>query len=278
MFTRTISGLQNEHLFYGVDLVVYCEGRAVDGEGSSLDEVFWEKVFSQNGKSVECKSAGSKTELRPFARRVVDENISNVVVAMDRDYDDFRNQMIDHPQVIYTFGYSWESDVILDFQFDIALSLFATMTRKKPIRDEFTAFRTKQSSLLRRVFALDLKYIGSDQALFDRNKPVSILAIATNAEPYVNVSNLLTKAKQIGRYQTATLPAATYKSACGIRSFFGKTVSHLVFHWFSYRTRSINGSRKAVYSTFMTSLINTLNLIDVGVPRNTYYSAKVARI
>jgi len=278
MFTRTNLGLQNEYLFYDVDFVVYCEGHAVDGEGSSLDEVFWEKVFSENGKSVECKSAGGKTELRPFALRVIDENISNVVIAMDRDYDDLRNQMINHPQVIYTFGYSLESDVILDFQFDIALSLFATTARRNSMHNEFNAFLIRQSDCLRRVFALDFKYIGSNEALFDRNKPASILATPKNAEPYVKVSSLLAKAKTIRCYQTYTLPAATYKAACGIRSFFGKAVSRLVFHWFVYRTKKINRSRNIKYIAFMSLLIRTLNLAKTGVPRNLYYSGEIGQL
>ena len=58
MFTRTNAGIGNENLFHDVDFVVYCEGKAVDGEGSSLDEMFWDRIFTESGKSVHCKSMG----------------------------------------------------------------------------------------------------------------------------------------------------------------------------------------------------------------------------
>ncbi|WP_417700318.1 DUF4435 domain-containing protein [Pseudophaeobacter sp.] len=278
MFTRTSLGIGNEHLFHDVDFIVYCEGKVVEGEGSSLDEVFWERVFVENGKAVHCKSMGGKSLVRPLAQKVVDDGISNVVVAMDRDYDDLRNQIIDHPQVINTYGYSWESDVILDFQFTSALSLFATTNRRQAIRAEFVAFRDSLSQKLRRICALDYKYIGHHEKLFNRQSPMSIIATPGAREPFVKTSSLLCKAKTLGHFQTDSLPAEAYNALCGVRSFFGKVVSRLVFHWFAYRTRRINGSRRAVYDAFMDLLANTLQLTTPGIPRNAHYSDAIARL
>ncbi|SPF77604.1 DUF4435 domain-containing protein [Pseudoprimorskyibacter insulae] len=278
MFTRSNQGTENEHLFYDVDYVVYCEGKGVDGEGSSLDEVFWERVFTENGLSVHCKSMGSKSVVRPMAERVIQEEISHVLVAMDRDYDDMLGLEIDHPQVFYTYGYSWESDVILDFRFTAALSLFATTNRRNTIRAEFQAYRERLSQNLRRVCALDFKYIDNESQLFDRLKPMSIIATPGSHEPSVRISALLSNAKAIGSYQSGAMPSATYRKLCGVRSFFGKVVSRLVFHWFVFRTKRINGSRRVVYEAFMNLLTNTLDLKRLGMPRNQYYEGLVARL
>lgn len=278
MFTRTSVGIDSEYLFHDVDFVVYCEGKAVEGEGSSLDEVFWERVFTASGKSVHCKSMGSKSVVAPFARKVVDEGIANVVVAMDRDYDDLRNQLIDHPQVFYTYGYSWESDVILDFQFTPALSLFATTNRRQAIRTEFAVFRDSLSQKLRRICALDYKYIGHNGKLFNRQSPMSIIATPGGHEPFVKASTLLSNAKNLGHFQTAPLPEEAYNALCGVRSFFGKVVSRLAFHWFAFRTRRINGSRRVVYEAFMDLLVSTLEVTKPGIPRNLYYSNAIARL
>lgn len=278
MFTRTSLGIGNEHLFYDVDFVVYCEGKKVDGEGSSLDEVFWERIFEENGKSVRCKSMGGKSVVQPIAQKVADEGISNVVVAMDRDYDDLRNQVIDHPQVLYTYGYSWESDVMMDFQFELALSLFATTSIRQAIQNEFLAFRGSISTNLRRICALDYKYIGHTEKLFDRQRPMSIIATPGDREPYVKSLALLRKAKALGPFQTAPLPKEIYNTLCGVRSFCGKVVSRLVFHWFVYRTKRISGSRKAVYDAFMDLLANTLDVTKHGIPRNEHYSKAIARL
>lgn len=278
MFSRTTLGIGNEYLFHDVDLVVYCEGKNVEGEGSSLDEVFWERVFVENGKNVYCKSMGGKSTLLPIAQKVIDEDIGNVVVAMDRDYDDLRNQIIDHPQVFYTYGYSWESDVILDFQFGPALSLFATTNRRQAIKNEFLTFRNSLSRALRRICALDFKYFDHTDKLFDRQRPMSIIATPGGREPSVKTSTLLCQAKALGNFQTGPLPDEVYKTLCGVRSFFGKVVSRIVFHWFAYRTRRINGSRRVVYEAFMTLLANTLELSDQGVRRNVHYSSAIARL
>ena len=278
MFTRSNQGIENEHLFYSVDFVVYCEGKEVDGEGSSLDEVFWERVFSENGLSVHCKSMGGKSVVRPLAEKIVQDGISHVLVAMDRDYDDMLGLTIDHPQVFYTYGYSWESDIVLDFHFTAALSLFATTNRRQAIRNEFQAYRERLSQKLKRVCALDFKYIGQEEKLFDRLKPMSIIATPGNHEPFVKTSTLLSNAKVIGSYQSGDLPSATYSTLCGVRSFFGKVVSRLVFHWFVYRTKRINGSRRVAYEAFMNLLSSTLDMQQMDVPRNQYYSNLVARL
>lgn len=278
MFTRSNQGIENEHLFYNVDFVVYCEGKDVDGEGSSLDEVFWERVFLENGLSVHCKSMGGKSVVRPWAEKIVQDGISHVLVAMDRDYDDILGATIVHPQVFYTYGYSWESDVVLDFQFNAALSLFATTNRWQEIKNEFVTYRERLSRKLRRICALDFKYIGHEEKLFDRLKPMSIIATPGGHEPFVRIPALLSSAKAIGSYQSCALPPATYRELCGVRSFFGKVVSRLVFHWFVYRTKRINGSRRVVYEAFMSLLSSTVDLRQRGVPRNQYYADLVARL
>ncbi|HAD29929.1 MAG TPA: hypothetical protein DCF96_14830 [Rhodobacteraceae bacterium] len=277
MFTRTNAGIGNENLFHDVDFVVYCEGKAVDGEGSSLDEMFWDRIFTESGKSVHCKSMGGKSVVRPLAEKVV-EGISNVIVAMDRDYDEWRGLIIDHPQVFYTYGYSWESDVMLDFQFAPALSLFVTTTHRPVIKSDFDTFRSGLSQSLRRVCALDYKYIGHHEKLFDRQSPMSIIAAPSGREPYVKAAIMLSKAKTLGHFQTAQLPTEEYRTLCGVRSFYGKVVSRLVFHWFAYRTKRISGSRRAVYEAFMDTLASSLDVASVGHPRNAHYAAAIARL
>lgn len=278
MFTRSDKGIENEHLFFNVDFVVYCEGKEVGGEGSSLDEVFWERVFSENGLSVHCKSTGGKSVVRPWAEKIVRDGLSHVLVAMDRDYDDIFGVAIDHPQVFYTYGYSWESDVVLDFDFNAALSLFVTTNRRQAIKNEFHAYRERLSHKLKRVCALDFKYIGHEEKLFDRLKPMSIIAAPGSHEPFVRIPALLLSAKAIGSYQSGVLPSATYRELCGVRSFFGKVVSRLVFHWFVYRTKRIGGSRRVVYEAFMALLLNTADLQQRCIPRNRYYAGLVARL
>ena len=278
MFYRTSLGLSNENLFYDVDLIVYCEGVETADDSSTLDEVFWTQVFEANGKKVKCKSYGSKTNLLPLAKNILLKSVSKVVVAMDRDYDHLRGTTIEHPQVIYTFGYSWESDVMLDFDFNRALTLFVNVGNWRELKVEFDCYRSNQSIVLKRVFALDFKYIGHSQKLFDRCKPMSIIDCGVGNPPCIKVKRLLEQAKKFGRYQTALLPRQTYLETCGLAAFFGKAVSRLFFHWFIFRTSNLASSRKVQYDTFMSILISTLPLDDLTQPRNSYYAELVADI
>lgn len=121
-FRRTISGLGNQHLFFDVDLVVFLEG----GESYNKEEVyankytaetedviFWKNVFKRfvDGKKIKFKSVGSKSTIKEIAIDVIDGQITTVLVAMDNEFDEILNQRLDHPNVFYTYGYSWENDV-----------------------------------------------------------------------------------------------------------------------------------------------------------------------
>lgn len=278
MFTRTERGLSNEHLFYDVEFIVYCEGETVEGESSSLDEVFWTAVFSNSGRAVKCKSLGGKDALVAFAAKVLESEIENVVIAMDRDYDHLTGNVIDHRKVVYTYGYSWESDAIYALDFDLVIAAFVNLTDPAPIRGEFQSYFKRQSSSLRRPFALDFKYIGCDTALFDRGKPLSIVAFGGTSAPYVKNALLLKNAAEIGNYQTAPLPAATYRGSCGMRCFYGKTVARLVYQWFVFRTKKLAGKRNIPYDAFMSLALARLNIGTKARDIDDHYSAAIAAI
>lgn len=115
-FTRTVSGRSNLPAFLGVSMVVYTEGGEFNKEKKqsdcSIDAVFWKGFFSRflPGLSYEIRPLGSKDNLLPYAQDVAASKISNTIVAMDRDHDHHRHCLIDHPFVLYTYGYSWEND------------------------------------------------------------------------------------------------------------------------------------------------------------------------
>lgn len=278
IFTRTGLGLSNEHLFYEVDFVVYCEGTPTNDESSSLDEVFWTQVFSVNGRKVRCKSIGSKEKLLEMAKSLINDNIENVVVAMDRDYDDLRDIMFNDKRVIYSFGYSWENDVISQIDFSLVLSLFLTTANVNIVRDEFDQYFVKQSRELKRVFALDYKYIAHRERLFDRTRPLSIVELGGANPPHVKRKALVEKASTLGRFQTGRLPPAEYESACGIRRFFGKTVARMFYQWFVYKTRNLLHRRSIPYEAFLSVLISSLKLDSPDNNRDRYYADIVAAL
>lgn len=121
-FKRTNRGISNQHLFHNVDLIVFVEGglsytKDEVNEGKynneSIDSVFWKKLFHKyaNTKKVKFKAVGSKSTIKEIALDIVNGNITSVMIAMDSEFDELLALKIDHPDVLYTHGYSWENDV-----------------------------------------------------------------------------------------------------------------------------------------------------------------------
>lgn len=121
MFTRTNSGISNQHIFYNVDLIIYTEGgsetftldEAMNGKGNtySVDIRFWKSVLAKLDKRIKFKAVGSKTTCLSLCEKIINKEVSNTAVAMDRDIDGFTGNLIDSPYILYSKGYSWENDV-----------------------------------------------------------------------------------------------------------------------------------------------------------------------
>ncbi len=122
-FRRTTSGLNNQHLFHNVDLVVFVEGGKLQFNKIQVysgsynheteDVIFWSKVFDNfvSGKKLKFKSIGSKSTIKEIALDIIDGKISTVLVAMDNEFDEILKKQMSHPNIYYTYGYSWENDV-----------------------------------------------------------------------------------------------------------------------------------------------------------------------
>jgi hypothetical protein len=124
VFIRTSLGLSNQAAFLGVDIVVFTEsGRKTLSieeieqgfdNGDTADSSFWRAVletFSPRDRSFHIKTVGSKSSVKTIAEMIAAGSVTKVLVAMDRDLDHYRGSRIDHTNVLYTKGYSWENDL-----------------------------------------------------------------------------------------------------------------------------------------------------------------------
>lgn len=120
-FTRTTSGLRNQHLFHKVDIVMYVEGgisfsltEVIEGAFSndSIDSLFWNQIFTKlSTKKIKFKPIGSKNSVSKIAQLIIDKNLTTVYSAMDQEFDMIYNLNFSSGNVLYTHGYSWENDV-----------------------------------------------------------------------------------------------------------------------------------------------------------------------
>jgi hypothetical protein len=122
-FRRTSSGLNNQHKFYGVDLIVFLEGGSISfnkeqvysGKYSSETEdiIFWNNIFKifNSQKKIKFKSIGSKSTVKEIALDIINGKLTTVMVAMDNEFDEVLNKRLKHQNILYTNGYSWENDI-----------------------------------------------------------------------------------------------------------------------------------------------------------------------
>lgn len=102
MFSRTVSGIRNIHLFYRDFYVVIVEG--------SSDCPFWSNFFpsESNGYKRKIKSVGGRLEVQNYINEVL-YNETKFVVAIDSDYRLLLNRLYDHSRILETKLHSIEN-------------------------------------------------------------------------------------------------------------------------------------------------------------------------
>lgn len=209
---RTPTGLSNQHLFWGVDAIVFVEGgsdrfsvqQVYSGLSGyqSIDVLFWQAVFSYflTGKKYQFRPIGSKGTLKTIANEIRTGNLKHVFVAMDRDHDRCLGSLIQAPGVLYTYGYSWENDV---FNKTVIQNLFKLMcpvslsgiNYKKDIESIINDFTRD----IRWAVYADILLANYGSSLFPRKQgPESILKSESDGKPIINrqkISTFIKKAK-----------------------------------------------------------------------------------
>lgn len=278
MFRRTAQGLANEHLFHRVDYMVYCEGESIDNVSLSLDEVFWSKVFSAGSKKVRIKSIGSKTNATEILRDVRGGILKNTIVALDSDYGFFFEDIPVHPQVFYTHGYSWESDVVQSVDIEKALALFCNVRDLNAAKTQFLDFMQKNARIFWRAALIDMRYIASPGQLFNRQKPVSIIKPGADGFPKLGCGDIISRARALKNTGAKPQSLPFDGPANGIRYFFGKTASRFVYHWFVAFSSKLKSKRSVPYDAFMSLLIGVIDLRSGSSQRDFYYQRALAQI
>ncbi|NCT76175.1 MAG: DUF4435 domain-containing protein [Chitinophagaceae bacterium] len=118
-----MNGLSNQHLFHNVDLVVFVEGgnpsltrqQILNGvyHHETEDIIFWRNIFNvfRKGQAIKFKSVGSKTTIKEIALDIINGDIQTIMVAMDNEFDEVLKLRHNHPNILYTHGYSFENDI-----------------------------------------------------------------------------------------------------------------------------------------------------------------------
>ncbi len=258
-FTRTTTGITNLHLFHGVDVVVFVEGGTeafsysdvCQGQSgsSSPDILYWRAVFQSMcpDKRVCFKPVGSKGTLERLAKDVASGQLTNVYVAMDQDHDKFLGRRIEAAGVFYTWGYSWENDLL--HQVVIKETVFAVCpidrtTHENAVGADIASSLQRFRTQARWFASADVVLSVCGCAFFDRTNWKQYIKSSSgqHGEPYFDAAGLrsqirtLNSSKGSRRYQGVTEPIKTE------RDCFGHVVGVFLFRLFSHLVAKYSGS------------------------------------
>ncbi|WP_409998039.1 DUF4435 domain-containing protein [Bradyrhizobium sp. SZCCHNRI1001] len=264
-FRRTPSALGSLHRFYGADVVVFCEGgpsltvtEALYSPPSSitLDIVFWSAVISllRIGSTFHLKSVGSKTTLTSIALDVEAKGITTVTVCLDSDYDRLLGAAISAKRVAYTYGYSWENDVLTSNVVKQVLSCL--IGRLQPGSEQALSAELNQlESDIARWCEVDIALRAKKRlSLFNRDKPLSC-ADMTIKPPRLKHDALKQRLKECG-YVRRPKTIVCVSASTSMRIGYGKLISRLVYHTVISLAKQVASSVRLDYETFMKMAIS----------------------
>ncbi|MBP1805029.1 hypothetical protein [Rubellimicrobium aerolatum] len=277
IFSRTADGLSAEHRFYEADVVLYCEGSSKEDGTSSLDELFWSEVMAARGQKVFCKSFGCKADLIALAGRIFSGNVARAIVALDRDYDWLLSEQVEHPCVLYSYGYSWESDLPYGFSFGKIMNLFFTVVDTSRLEQSYYSFMQSSDAQLRRLCLIDVRYRSAPVQIFDRSKPASLVASDTTGGRALRASGVVSKCRATRFFEKVQIRQEQLHGRLGRELFFGKTVLKLAYQWFVGNSKSKSSGRSVTYDTFCSALILNMQHDGRGGQRDAYFDELVQR-
>ncbi|PTR07588.1 MULTISPECIES: hypothetical protein [unclassified Novosphingobium] len=277
-FTRTASALYGIHRFFGVDLVVFCEGGAsrsysdavkLEIGQSTLDTLYWSSLFGiiNLDKSAHFKSIGSKSTINLICQDVERLGINTVTICRDSDYDRALGVAPQGARVAWSMGYSWESDVVaIEVVEALAFTLVGTGPDGTAIASQLRARFARLEADLRRWTEIDASLCKRGcGALFDRQKPLS--SIDMSDPPSLRVLALTARLVEAG-YNRKPRKVLTVSSGEALSTCFGKLVSRAIYQTF-VRVIAQFVQVRIEYELFMRLAISeTFRALDAGrLPR-----------
>ena len=246
-FIRSVSGLLNFHRFVRASYVVFCEGGAQNiGLSAALsgthneaveDRTFWDALLRAIGfRDVHLKPLGAARHVLDVADYIIANNIPNNLAVIDRDFPGRKRMISDH-RVLYSYGYSWENDVVTPTVVGVATVslLHLSATDAKRFEIEFAEIHDRLLRLLKWPIFLQLKTANEDCDFVptDNNLGGCILGngsrIELNSEPLYH---------RIRRNKHRFSASATTISAGDIRRHIpGHSLMGLAYNFTSIKSR-----------------------------------------
>lgn len=266
MFERSRFGQQNRSLFLGCDVVLYVEGRGRGSSGANgYDFLFWKRMFEavRPELRLEIIQKGSKTNVLAILSDWGHNPPQGVYCAVDSDYDVLRGEMLAHPQLLFTYGYSFENDIL--FSDNIVETFFANCPvdyASCNVDELVSGWYSQLDRIGRRLARCDAATTKNGWAVIDREKFQRYLSRVADRDVRFRIDQVRYSIKNANRKPRPPLVVNYRNDICGRRHLLG----HLIFE-FAYRVylallarfwSSTNFSRDVLTSVAITSLFSLI--------------------
>lgn len=255
-FRRTASGLSNLHIFYRVDAVVFVEGGSKSlslqdliskrseldkTEQQSNDMIFWQRMFRVFclKKRFAFKAVGTKNTLIEIAKGMTTGAISNIIVAMDRDYDNHKGSLVTGANIFYTYGYSWENDVWNEDTLDAMFYTFCPITEENSsVRSEIESNLKEFDSSIKWAIRADIILSSNGSSLIPRDSEGGLIkTVGSYRKPQINRSRLIELIQEIkgvkkSSYSSQFNNTTSTRNDC-VGHFLEKYCQKLLFYLFA---------------------------------------------
>lgn len=248
--TRSPSGLANQHLFFDVEFVVYCEGgvdqgnaiaAALAGSDQTHDASFWRALIAtlRPHSAFHVKSVGSRKIVEELALVRARQNIDSIVVCIDSDFDGLNALQRPMPPLMRTWGYSWEND-IADKR--VALCVFRRVrgdsVAARAAADELAEWHDAFFADCERFTLEDAKHVICGRpGVYDRDTPLRSVGPSLRNCPRLDEAYLEARIDPTVAQEAPEIPDLVGGQHC-FGKFLLKTLYHAISH-FAARVRKL---------------------------------------
>lgn len=294
VFNRTPIGILNYPLFHKGKKMVFLEGgncsftkgEVLNGthNESSYDLLFWGplfKKFKRNLNAYEFRPVGNKQSLFDIAKTVANKD-KNIIVLMDRDYDCFCGNIISGKNILYTYGYSFENDIlklpVLTGLYDSLCSIqYGKHEASKKLKQGLNHFKKEITCVLK----LDITtYINSGEHIIPKNgKNIRKYIIPKKeSEPALKINDLeklfTSYYKQTKQQVVKIKPKRQFKLNV-LKDCPGHIMDEYFYYYFIFVLRAL-GKKKANYQkelfkcNLISQFISLINQNELPQIKNYY--------
>jgi len=243
---------------------VFCEGGHVgtieealsaSTDGLTLDTIFWSTMVQHFAltSSYHFKSLGNKETLKSIAVDVEENGIRTVTVCLDSDYDHVLGSALATSRVAYTYGYSWENDVVSPLVIQKILACLIGPVPPKLTAGLLAALAELENDLAQWCEIDIALQARKKPSIFDRAKPLKC-ADLNKCPPCLNHAALKQRLTECG-YVRRPKCVINVTASTSMRIAFGKMISRFIYHIVMTFAKQMLPNVRLDYTTFMTNAI-----------------------